>query len=73
MTAFLALLILICTVSLSSERLKDRRDASHPVAAEPRDAKIVDRTPVCRYGEGAAVQRDLSSPTPPAGEASPQP
>lgn len=71
MTAFLALLLLIFTLNLSSESLKGVRHTAHPAAVEFPDAKNVDRTPVCRYGEGASMQRDLSPPTPPAGEAAP--
>jgi hypothetical protein len=71
MTAFLALFILICTLSLGVEGIQGSKDAAHPATVDTHEGTFADRTLVCRYGEGASIQRDLSSPTPPAGEAAP--
>ncbi len=72
MTAFLAMLILICTLSLGTGGLHGKKDAAHPSTIDSYDPTIIDRAPVCRYADGAVVQRDLSSPrASSAGEAAP--
>ena len=71
MMAFMALLILICTLSLSSGGLKGGKDDANPATVESHRAPIVDQTPVCRYLDGAVVQRDLSSSAAPVADATP--
>lgn len=74
MMAFMALLILICTLSLSSEGLKGGKDEANPATVESHHATIVDRMHVCRNLDGEVVQRDLSSsaaPSAPAADATP--
>ena len=74
MTVLMVLVLLICTLSLGAGGRKDHQDAVHPGTTLQVDrAMIVDQAPVCRYGEGPPLQRDLSAPTPAGREAAPSP